>query len=131
MSDLSIGIIKSIGHVALRVKQNLSFRRVLSAVVGLVLNCFVQANSGHFSIIGSDFDYFYSIIDRLFFKCSTTDACDTFVQTAREYLGEEDAKRVLAFHTSGLESFYPDAGRFDCIWIQWVTGYLSDADLVS
>lgn len=50
------------------------------------------------------------------------DVTENFIKTAREYLGDEDSKRVLNFYCSGLQNFQPDANKYDCIWIQWVTG---------
>ena len=65
-----------------------------------------------------------------FANVELVDVTANFVATASAYLGEADAKRVLKFHCSGLESFHPEVNRYDCIWIQWVTGYLNDGDLV-
>ncbi len=33
-------------------------------------------------------------------------------------------------HTQGLQDFIPENQSFDLVWIQWVAGYLTDADLV-
>lgn len=58
------------------------------------------------------------------------DVTENFVKKATEYLGVDDAKRVLKFHCSGLQSFYPEQNKYDVVWIQWVLGYLKDNDAV-
>jgi protein N-terminal methyltransferase len=57
------------------------------------------------------------------------DVTESFIEKAKEYLGQE-AKLVRNFFVSGLESFIPERNTYDCIWIQWVTGYLDDKDLM-
>lgn len=66
---------------------------------------------------------------RNFDTIDMVDVTESFIEKAKEYLGQE-AKRVNNFFVSGLESFYPGQNTYDCIWIQWVTGYLNDKDLV-
>ena len=58
------------------------------------------------------------------------DVTDSFIEKAKTYLAE-DAKRVQNFFVKGLEAFEPAANNYDCIWMQWVLGYLSDDDLVA
>lgn len=45
-----------------------------------------------------------------------------FISEATNYLGEDLAKQVLKFHCCGLQDFFPEANKYDCIWIQWVLG---------
>ncbi len=40
-----------------------------------------------------------------------------FIDQATSYLGEELTKRVKKFHNCGLESFYPEPNKYDCIWV--------------
>jgi protein N-terminal methyltransferase len=40
-----------------------------------------------------------------------------FIDQATSYLGEELSKRVQKFHNCGLESFYPEPNKYDCIWV--------------
>jgi protein N-terminal methyltransferase len=35
------------------------------------------------------------------------------------------------FFQQGLESFEPEPGRYDCIWVQWCLLYLTDDDLIA
>ena len=58
------------------------------------------------------------------------DVTENFITEAKEYLGVQDSERVLKFHCCGLQNFYPQLGTYDCIWIQWVIGYLQDNDLI-
>lgn len=58
------------------------------------------------------------------------DVSDNFIKAATAYLGPEDSARVAKFHTCGLQDFRPEPKVYDCIWIQWVLGYLIDTDLV-
>lgn len=57
------------------------------------------------------------------------DVTENFINKAKEYLGH-DAERVANFHCCGLQNFHPEPQKYDCVWIQWVTGYLTDLDLV-
>ncbi len=54
-----------------------------------------------------------------------------FVQHAPAYLGEDKARKVEKFICSGLQSFTPEPGRYDVIWIQWVLGHLTDEDFIA
>ena len=57
------------------------------------------------------------------------DVTKNFIDQATTYLGE-DSKRVLKFHIHPLQTFFPEPNKYDCIWIQWVLGYLTENDLV-
>lgn len=59
------------------------------------------------------------------------DVTENFINQAKEYLGEEDAKRVPKFHCCGLQDFRPEPEKYDCIWIQWVTGKSTLSPLIS
>jgi hypothetical protein len=58
------------------------------------------------------------------------DVTESFINESKNYLGPNDSNRILKFHCCGLQNFYPEINRYDCIWIQWVLGYLKDTDLV-
>ncbi|CAE8610479.1 unnamed protein product [Polarella glacialis] len=49
------------------------------------------------------------------------DAAPEFLAEKRAHLGE--------LYCSSLQDFTPQAGRYDCIWVQWVIIYLTDEDL--
>jgi len=52
----------------------------------------------------------------------------SFLKKAKESI---NSSRIRNFFCCGLQDFRAgDTIRYDLIWIQWVTGYLSDADLV-
>lgn len=53
-----------------------------------------------------------------------------FLDQARDYIGQE-AHRVDRLICKGLQDFTPEEGHYDVIWCQWVTGHLTDGDLVS
>lgn len=53
-----------------------------------------------------------------------------FFAGSSSYIGEED-KRVRQKFVCGLQDFEPEENYYDMIWIQWVTGHLTDEDLVS
>ena len=56
---------------------------------------------------------------------------DVVEQSAR-LIGK--AKEVLksgSFYCTGLQEWTPEEGKYDVIWIQWVVGHLTDADLIS
>lgn len=50
------------------------------------------------------------------------------LEAARKELSKH--KHAGKFINEPLQSFTPETGRYDCIWIQWVVGYLPDDDLV-
>lgn len=52
-----------------------------------------------------------------------------FVAQARKLVG--DSAAMGEFYTEGLQTFTPKAGTYDLIWVQWVLGHLTDADLVA
>ncbi|KAF5402343.1 hypothetical protein PHET_04338 [Paragonimus heterotremus] len=54
----------------------------------------------------------------------------SFLDQAKEYIGEEDFDSIGERFCSGLQDFTPPVGRYDLIWIQWVLGHLTDVALV-
>lgn len=52
-----------------------------------------------------------------------------FLKTAETYL-EEFSSKIGNYFPIGLQSFTPEPGRYNVIWIQWVLGHLTDKDLV-
>ncbi len=65
-----------------------------------------------------------------FENAEMVEVTESFLSESKKYLGEADSSRVLKFHCCGLQDFQPESNRYDCIWIQWVLGYLKDNDLV-
>mmetsp|Transcript_1172 Transcript_1172/g.3390 ORF Transcript_1172/g.3390 Transcript_1172/m.3390 type:complete len:238 (+) Transcript_1172:68-781(+) len=53
--------------------------------------------------------------------------CERFLETARKRLADPRAERFVC---SSLQSFEPEAQRYDCIWNQGVLLYLPDDDLL-
>lgn len=45
--------------------------------------------------------------------------------------GRADGHRAVGFFAEPLETFTPEVGRYDVIWIQWCIGHLTDDDLVA
>ncbi len=45
--------------------------------------------------------------------------------------GREDGHRAVGFFAQPLETFTPECGRYDVVWIQWCIGHLTDEDLVA
>lgn len=52
-------------------------------------------------------------------------------QTVPKSLPFPATHRAVNFFLQGLESFHPEPGRYDCIWIQWAMLYLTDDDAVA
>ncbi|VDO03810.1 unnamed protein product [Rodentolepis nana] len=48
-----------------------------------------------------------------------------FLDASKEYLGEENEKRIGNRFCIGLQDFTPPEGRYDVIWVQWVIGHLT------
>jgi len=53
-----------------------------------------------------------------------------FLDQANDYIGS-DPERIGNYICCGLQDFNPHPDSYDVIWIQWVLGYLNDADVVS
>jgi protein N-terminal methyltransferase len=64
----------------------------------------------------------------LFGKVDLVEASSVQLEKAKSDL--QSHANIGRFINSGLESFPPDKEYYDCIWIQWVVGYLPDDDLV-
>lgn len=55
----------------------------------------------------------------------------TFLDRSTEYIGPHGSQRVINKYCHSLQSFIPQEGiTYDCVWLQWVTGYLTDQELV-
>ena len=55
---------------------------------------------------------------------------ESFLLEAQSYLQVNEDK-VESYHCYSLQEFTPHLGRYDVIWIQWVSGYLTDKDLLA
>lgn len=57
--------------------------------------------------------------------------CESFLNQSLEYIGLERKDRVKQICAS-LQSFEPESHIvYDIIWLQWVTGYLTDDELIA
>ncbi|CAK5125797.1 unnamed protein product [Meloidogyne enterolobii] len=59
------------------------------------------------------------------------DFAETFIEQSEKYIGSEGNSRVQNKFVESLHTFKPSPNFYDLIWIQWVTGQLSDDDLTS
>ena len=59
-------------------------------------------------------------------NCDLVETSPRLLKAAPEYIGEESSR--CSFICEGLQSFEPEHGTYDIIWIQWVIGYLTDWD---
>ncbi|XP_065902108.1 N-terminal Xaa-Pro-Lys N-methyltransferase 1-like [Dysidea avara] len=66
----------------------------------------------------------------IFSKVDLVEQNGSFLEQAPEYLGEYSVK-VGQYYAEGLQTFTPEAGRYDVIWCQWVLAHLTDDDLVA
>ncbi|XP_056379651.1 N-terminal Xaa-Pro-Lys N-methyltransferase 2 isoform X2 [Hyla sarda] len=57
------------------------------------------------------------------------DMTEPFLEEAQNYL-EDVAERVETLYCYCLQDFTPPARKYDVIWMQWVSGYLTDKDLL-
>ncbi|XP_007935892.1 alpha N-terminal protein methyltransferase 1B [Orycteropus afer afer] len=65
------------------------------------------------------------------FNCvELVDMMESFLLEAQNYL-QVKADKVESYHCYSLQEFTPPFGRYDVIWIQWVSGYLTDKDLLA
>lgn len=58
---------------------------------------------------------------------------EIFLNKSTDFIGLEDRPRIGKLIASSLQSFEPstDDYTYDIIWVQWVTGYLNDSELVT
>uniref|UniRef100_A0A8C0VKN8 NTM1B methyltransferase n=1 Tax=Cyanistes caeruleus TaxID=156563 RepID=A0A8C0VKN8_CYACU len=65
----------------------------------------------------------------VFQSVELVDMMENFLAEVPNYLqGKED--RVEMYYCKSLQEFTPAPRRYDVIWIQWVSGYLTDKDLL-
>ena len=57
------------------------------------------------------------------------DVMPQFIENSTTYLGK-DNERVSRKFVEGLQTFAPEEKLYDLIWIQWVSGHLTDEDFV-
>ncbi|XP_069792414.1 N-terminal Xaa-Pro-Lys N-methyltransferase 2 [Narcine bancroftii] len=65
----------------------------------------------------------------LFSSVDVVDMMDNFLFEALSYIGK-DVKKVKDYFCFPLQEFTPPIRKYDVIWIQWVTGHLTDKDLM-
>ncbi|XP_044752166.1 N-terminal Xaa-Pro-Lys N-methyltransferase 1 [Coccinella septempunctata] len=66
----------------------------------------------------------------LFENVDLVEQNSNFIAKAKAYIGTEGTGRLCNLYSTGLQSFKPDPGKYDVIWMQWVLGHLTDSDLV-
>lgn len=57
------------------------------------------------------------------------DVTPQFIENSTTYLGKDNG-RVGRKFVEGLQTFAPEEKLYDLIWIQWVSGHLTDEDFV-
>uniref|UniRef100_A0A915DBV8 Alpha N-terminal protein methyltransferase 1 n=1 Tax=Ditylenchus dipsaci TaxID=166011 RepID=A0A915DBV8_9BILA len=62
----------------------------------------------------------------LFRRVDMVDFAQSFIEISKTYIGAEDFKRVGQQYVESLHTFEPAENFYDLIWIQWVSGQLSD-----
>ncbi|XP_017948420.1 uncharacterized protein LOC100145493 isoform X2 [Xenopus tropicalis] len=65
----------------------------------------------------------------VFSNIELVDMMEPFLEEAQNYL-EEEGERVETLYCYSLQDFAPPVRKYDVIWIQWVSGYLTDRDLL-
>uniref|UniRef100_A0A2K6F399 N-terminal Xaa-Pro-Lys N-methyltransferase 2 n=1 Tax=Propithecus coquereli TaxID=379532 RepID=A0A2K6F399_PROCO len=66
----------------------------------------------------------------VFNSVELVDMMESFLLEAQNYL-QVAGHKVESYHCYSLQEFTPPFGRYDVIWIQWVSGYLTDKDLLA
>ncbi|KAL8177386.1 UNVERIFIED_CONTAM: Alpha N-terminal protein methyltransferase 1B [Gekko kuhli] len=64
-----------------------------------------------------------------FERVELVDMMENFLAEAQNYL-RGYKRKVDMYYCCGLQDFTPAPGKYDVIWIQWVTGNLTDKDLL-
>ncbi|XP_048800061.1 N-terminal Xaa-Pro-Lys N-methyltransferase 2 isoform X3 [Lagopus muta] len=65
----------------------------------------------------------------VFKSVELVDMMENFLAEVPNYLQDEE-DRVEMYYCKSLQEFTPAPQRYDVIWIQWVSGYLTDKDLL-
>uniref|UniRef100_A0A8C7C6D8 N-terminal Xaa-Pro-Lys N-methyltransferase 1 n=1 Tax=Neovison vison TaxID=452646 RepID=A0A8C7C6D8_NEOVI len=66
----------------------------------------------------------------VFSSVELVDMMESFLLEAQNYL-QVNGDKVESYHCHSLQDFTPPLGRYDVIWIQWVSGHLTDKDLLA
>ncbi|XP_045838103.1 N-terminal Xaa-Pro-Lys N-methyltransferase 2 [Meles meles] len=66
----------------------------------------------------------------VFNSVELVDMMELFLLEAQNYL-QVNGDKVESYHCQILQEFTPPSGRYDVIWIQWVSGHLTDKDLLA
>ncbi|XP_004706796.1 N-terminal Xaa-Pro-Lys N-methyltransferase 2 [Echinops telfairi] len=66
----------------------------------------------------------------VFHSVELVDMMESFLLEAPNYL-QVKGDKVDSYHCYSLQEFTPPFGKYDVIWIQWVSGYLTDKDLLA
>ncbi|OCT85428.1 alpha N-terminal protein methyltransferase 1B [Xenopus laevis] len=65
----------------------------------------------------------------VFSNIELVDMTEPFLEEAQNYL-EEEGDRVETLYCYSLQDFVPPLRKYDVIWMQWVSGYLTDKNLL-
>uniref|UniRef100_A0A915CNA6 Alpha N-terminal protein methyltransferase 1 n=1 Tax=Ditylenchus dipsaci TaxID=166011 RepID=A0A915CNA6_9BILA len=66
----------------------------------------------------------------LFQTVDMVDFASQFIEDSRKYMGEDSFKQVGQQFVDSLHTFEPQHNHYDLIWVQWVSGHLSDEHFV-
>ncbi|XP_011817665.1 PREDICTED: alpha N-terminal protein methyltransferase 1B [Colobus angolensis palliatus] len=66
----------------------------------------------------------------VFNSVELVDMMESFLLEAQNYL-QVKGDKVESYHCYSLQEFTPPFRRYDVIWIQWVSGHLTDKDLLA
>lgn len=58
------------------------------------------------------------------------DVTEKFIEDSASYIGADNS-RIGQKYVESLHEFEPRERHYDLIWIQWVTGHLTDEDFVN
>ncbi len=66
----------------------------------------------------------------VFDKVDMVDVTESFIDKSTTYIGDRIGAKVGEKYVIGLQDFEPQSKHYDIIWIQWVSGHLTDEHLV-
>lgn len=66
----------------------------------------------------------------LFRQVDMVDVTEKFIEDSAAYIGQDNC-RVGQKFVESLHEFEPQERHYDLVWIQWVTGHLTDDDFVT
>eukprot|EP00164_Ancoracysta_twista_P009181 GFYU01013511.1.p1 GENE.GFYU01013511.1~~GFYU01013511.1.p1 ORF type:complete len:257 (-),score=53.98 GFYU01013511.1:245-1015(-) len=116
------GVLGGYGYISdTDIDGSLTFLREMQQEIGVKFGVAVDCGAGIGRITKNLFIPFFDVVDMV-------EPDGHFLAQAK---ADMDSPKLRTQFQMGLQKFTPEPNSYDVIWIQWVIGHLTDADLVS